>query len=92
MSMPFPLCFPCIGGDSGLAEDANDNRLDCRGVCDGDWVDDTCGFCEPYSRVNYTGGSKYMDCSSTCVTPGKLSDNIDTPKTKNKINNNKNSN
>ncbi|XP_054758721.2 uncharacterized protein LOC129264802 [Lytechinus pictus] len=66
----YDKCGECVGGDSGLDEDANDDRLDCRGVCDGDWVEDTCDFCEPYSRVNYTGGSKYMDCSSTCVTPG----------------------
>ncbi|XP_071499141.1 uncharacterized protein [Diadema antillarum] len=66
----YDRCGECVGGDSGLAEDHNDDRLDCRGLCDGDWVEDTCGFCEPYSDVSYTGGSKYKDCSSTCVTPG----------------------
>ena len=65
------VSFVPAGGDSGLDEDHNDYRLDCRQICDGGWVRDNCSFCEPYSNISYTGGSKYMDCSYTCVTPGK---------------------
>ena len=63
--------FLPTGGASGKAEDHNDERMDCRGLCDGGWVEDTCEFCEPPSDTEFPGGSKYMDCSSTCVTPGR---------------------
>ncbi|XP_038046839.1 uncharacterized protein LOC119721034 [Patiria miniata] len=65
-------CGECVGGSTGQSRDANDGRLDCRGVCDGGWVADTCNYCEPPAKqgVVYDGGSKYKDCTGSCVRPG----------------------
>ncbi|KAJ8045834.1 Polycystic kidney disease 1-related protein [Holothuria leucospilota] len=63
-------CGACVGGLTGRSEDYSAARLDCRNICDGGWVEDTCNFCEPATDEVYVGGSKYKDCSDTCVTPG----------------------
>ncbi|XP_033123601.1 uncharacterized protein LOC117122201 [Anneissia japonica] len=65
-------CGDCVGGESGESISKNRHRLDCNEVCDGDWIEDSCGLCGPPPRagVTYPGGSKYMDCSLTCITPG----------------------
>ena len=66
-----------LGGDTGQAEDVNANRIDCRGFCDGSWVEDKCGYCNPPPKRNKKGvvddpltTSKYMDCAGSCYRPG----------------------
>ncbi|XP_072031498.1 uncharacterized protein [Amphiura filiformis] len=65
-------CGECVGGDTGMSLTANDGRLDCRGRCDGEWIQDTCDYCEPapLSDVSYPFGSKYKDCTQSCIPPG----------------------
>ncbi|XP_077978789.1 uncharacterized protein LOC144434209 [Glandiceps talaboti] len=61
------VCGECVGGNTDLIENLNQDRIDCNGQCDGDAMVDACGLCEPPLPLE---GSRYLDCTGQCVTPG----------------------
>lgn len=67
------------GGETGKSEDYNEDRIDCRGICDGGWVEDACGYCEPQYlnfEIDPSSQSRYMDCNNTCFVPGKRKEDL----------------
>ncbi|XP_022108597.1 uncharacterized protein LOC110988924 [Acanthaster planci] len=65
-------CKECVGGETGKPANYNHEHIDCRGVCKGNWMEDDCGFCEPFDESSFVA-NKYMDCNGDCFTPGATS-------------------
>ena len=66
------ILITTTGGNTGVSETANEDndKIDCRGRCDGKWVIDECNEqCVPPDRGEY--GSIFKDCHETCHQPGK---------------------